>query len=420
MVQELERRLRLLLVVDVFTPTRTSAAVQMHDLAAALSQMGHTCTVVTPDHRINDSFVLEQRHGFSVLRVRSTALKQIGLIRRALREIGLSTRMWKGFRNSPVAQERYDGVVFYSPTIFLGRFISKLKNLYRCPAYLILRDVFPDWAADLGEMRKGPHYWFFKGVAKYQYHVADAIGIESEGNRKYFQDSQRVELLDNWIAIQSDGDAHYLLPPELAAKTILVYAGNMGVAQDMDNLLRLARRLAARPDVRLLLVGSGTERSRLEREVRSADLSNVVFLPEMAPAELRALLRQCHIGVLSLDKRLKTHNVPGKLLSYMEAGLPVLGSVNPGNEVKRLVDEAGVGLVSWNGDDDAFADAAMRMIDEQNERHQMGLAARDICQGRFSSRRAASQILERLTFQAAFGVDPQGDVAEEAIDAVRP
>lgn len=419
MVQKLERRLRLLLVVDVFTPTRTSAAVQMHDLAAALSQMGHTCTVVTPDHRINDSFVLEQSHGFSVLRVRSTALKQIGLIRRALREVWLSTRMWKGFRNSPLLQERFDGVVFYSPTIFLGRFISKLKKLYRCPAYLILRDVFPDWTADLGEMRKGPHYWFFKAVAKYQYHVADAIGIESEGNRKYFQDSQKVELLDNWIAVESD-DADYALPRELVAKTILVYAGNMGVAQDMDNLLRLARRLGDRSDVRLLLVGSGTERSRLEREVRSAALSNVVFLPEVAPAELRTLLRQCQIGVLSLDKRLKTHNVPGKLLSYLEAGLPVLGSVNPGNEVKRLVDESGVGLISWNGDDNAFADAAMRLIDEQNERQQMGLAARDICQSRFSSKRAASQILERLTFQAAFQVNPQADVAGGAIDAVRP
>jgi len=388
--------MRLLLVVDVFAPVRTSAAVQMRDLAATLIRLEHECVVVTPDEKLPQLFALQSENSIPVLRIRAGPLKRINLMRRAINEMRLSGRMWAGYRRSPVASRVWDAVVFYSPTIFFGRFVARLKVLHGCPAYLVLRDVFPDWAVDLGLMRKGPHYWLFKAYAQYQYSVADQIGIESPSNRRYFDArDDRVDVLPNWIDAKTDAPLPFR-PPALAGKKVLVYAGNIGVAQDMDNVLRLARSLLPRADCRILLVGDGTDRGRVVDEVARQGLENVLLLPEIDPHELRGLLRGCDIGLISLDRRLRSHNIPGKLLSYLEAGLPVLASINRGSDLKAVIDDAGAGAVVWNGDDRALLEAAYRLLDGDEQRSRMANAARTLCRGMFSSDAVAQKLVGRL------------------------
>jgi glycosyltransferase involved in cell wall biosynthesis len=392
--------MRLLLVVDVFMPVRTSAAVQMRDLARTFLRLGHDCAILTPDDGIAERWAFTTENSIPVLRIRSGALKRINLMRRALNELALSRWMWSGYRASPLAHREWDGIVFYSPTIFFGRFVSKLKARHACRAFLILRDVFPDWAADMGVMRRGPHYWLFKGFARYQYAVADFIGIESPSNSRYFDRAdKRVQVLTNWLDLASMAPAPGPLPVALVDSTILVYAGNIGVAQDMDNLLRLAANLRSRSDCKLLFVGDGTDRPRVQAESARQGLDNVVFIPEMDPQQLRGLLRQCHIGLISLDPRLRSHNIPGKLLSYLEAGLPVLASINRGNDLRAVIETAGAGQVTWNGDDAAFLAAALRMLDDRDGRRQMAEAAQSLCREMFSSDAVAEQIASALRRQ---------------------
>jgi len=398
--------MRLLLVVDVFPPTRTSAAVQMRDLAATLGRMGHRCTVVTPDHRGGPPVELQTGELFSVLRIRSAPLKRINLVRRAFNEILLSSRMWAGYRKSTVAQEPFDGVVFYSPSIFFGRFVAKLKAHHGCKAYLILRDVFPDWAADLGVMSRGPHYWLFKGFARYQYSVADRIGIEAPSNRRYFDARDaRIEILPNWIELGTESVQEVEMPLSIAGKKVLVYSGNMGVAQDMDNLLRLARGLLPRKDCAVLFVGDGSERRRMESEAKRLGLTNIVFHAEVDPRQLRGMTRHCYLGLISLDRRLRSHNVPGKLLSYLEAGLPVIASINPGSDLRSIVEDAGAGIVLANGDDRALLQAATALLDDGQRRQRMSAAALALCSERFSSDAAARQVV------AAFAGGATGSTA---------
>jgi len=389
--------MRLLLVVEVFPPVRTSAAVQMRDLANTLARLGHHCAVLTPDSRVTEPFTMQTEGAVSVLRVRSGALKRINLVRRAINEILLSGRMWTGYRLSPLSAQGWDGIVFYSPTIFFGEFVAKLKSLHDCPAYLVLRDVFPDWAVDLGVMRKGPHYWLFKRYAQYQYSVANVIGIESPSNRRYFYPKdRRIEVLPNWIDSESDPPPDNSIPTSLEGKAILCYAGNIGVAQDIDNLIRLAQSLSFRTDCKLLFVGDGTDRQRAEAEVARLRLRNVLFLPEVDPHALRGLLRQCDIGLISLDRRLKSHNIPGKFLSYLEAGLPVLASINQGNDLNSLIEDAGVGIVLSNGDDQGLAKAAGLLLDDGDARARISEAAKTRCRSMFSSDAVAQQIVNSL------------------------
>jgi glycosyltransferase involved in cell wall biosynthesis len=394
------RARRILVVTDVFPPVRTSGAALMKDLAVALERVGASCVVATPDDAIHSAFTLEGEGGIAVLRIRSGRLKDPNLFLRALRESALSWTMWKGYRASPIAAGRVDGIVVYCPSIFFGPFVAWLKRRHRCRAYLVVRDIFPEWAADLGLMRKGPHYWMFKAFARLQYAVSDRIGIEAPSNRKFFSVRAPVEVLENWVDAEGappDGE----FPALPASGRIAVYAGNMGTAQDMDNLLRLARRLAARPDLHFVFIGAGSERARLQAVAGAERLANVRFLPEMPPDALRALLRKCHVGLLSLDRRLRSNNVPGKLLAYLEAGLPVLASVNPGNDVKQVIDATGAGLAFWNGEDDALVRGLESMLDDEPLRARLALGAARLCRDRFSSGKAVEQILHSLASMAA-------------------
>lgn len=395
----LKNKMRLVLIADVFPPARTSGAALVHDLAICLARMGHHCTVLIPDAHLGQPFILERGEEFELLRIRSGPIKRVNIMRRAVNELLLSSRMWRAYRRSPVSRNSYDGVIFYAPTIFFGRLVSRIKSLHRCRAYLVLRDIFPDWAADVGVMRKGPHYWLFKAFAKYQYSVADVIGVESASNIKFFnQDRYVVEILNNWIDVESvPVPVAYKIPSALYSTVVFVYAGNLGVAQDIDNVLRLAQRLMPYRDCSVLFVGDGTERVRLQRQAQQLGLTNVLFQDEVNAAELRGILRQCDIGLISLDKRLRSHNIPGKLLSYLEAGLPVLASVNAGNDLKDVIEQAGAGIVVWNGDDDAFEAAARHMVNDRHGRDRMANLARRLCDAQFSSAHAASQILKRLS-----------------------
>jgi len=146
----------------------------------------------------------------------------------------------------------WDGVVWYSPTIFLGPLANALKKSSACRSYLIVRDIFPEWAVDMGLMERGLPYRFFKAIERYQYSVANVIGVQTQGNSPYFdawakQDGRRVEVLQNWLADAPDvGSSVSVADGPLAGRTVFVYAGNMGVAQGMDVLIDLAESLQHR------------------------------------------------------------------------------------------------------------------------------------------------------------------------------
>ncbi len=139
------------------------------------------------------------------IRLKSPKTKDIGYVLRTIGEFRMPFSMLHNLRKCPLANEKWDGVVWYSPTIFLGPFAKALKQSSQCRSYLIIRDIFPEWAVDMGLMGRGLPYRFFKAIANYQYSVADVIGAQAPGNLAYFTDwasqpGRRVEVLQNWHA----------------------------------------------------------------------------------------------------------------------------------------------------------------------------------------------------------------------------
>jgi hypothetical protein len=180
--------MRIALIADTFPPLRTSGAVQLRDLSREFVSQGHELTVILPSEKLNQLWKIEKMEGFQVLHLCAPKLKDISYVRRTIGEFLMPFWMRRSLRKSPLANERWDGVVWYAPSIFHGPLVSKLKKMSSCKGYLILRDIFPEWAVDMGLMGRGLPYQFFKVIARYQYSVADVIGVQTPGNLIYFSD----------------------------------------------------------------------------------------------------------------------------------------------------------------------------------------------------------------------------------------
>jgi glycosyltransferase involved in cell wall biosynthesis len=395
--------LRIALIADAYPPMRTSGAVQVRDLAKEFASTGHDVTVMVPSVTQRARWAVDMVGGVQVLSLAAWPTKDLGYIRRTLAEVLLPFKMWRGLRSSPLASVQWQAAIWYSPSIFLGILVGALKRSTKCHSYLILRDIFPEWAVDMGLLRKGLAYRFFKWIERYQYAVADVIGVQSPSNLEYLAEwakkpGRRLEVLHNWLAAAPDVGCRVSVDQTpLNGRTIFVYAGNMGVAQGMDILMELAERLKPRRDIGFLFVGRGSEVPRLRALAESRNLDNIVFFDEIESDEMPGLLRQCHIGLVALDPRHKTHNVPGKFLAYMQAGLPVLARVNAGNDLSTLIQREYVGFAYVGESVESLASLATRLCDDDVLRKDMSGNAGKVAENSFSVDAAAGTIIKALS-----------------------
>jgi glycosyltransferase involved in cell wall biosynthesis len=343
--------MRIVLIADTFPPLRTSGAVQLRDLSREFVRQGHDLTVLLPYPDQNEPWKLEELDSIKVLRLKAPRTKDIGYVRRTFGELVMPFAMLRNLLKSPFRSARWDGLIWYSPSIFLGPIAKALKRTSHCKSYLIIRDIFPEWAVDMDLMGKGLPYHFFSAIARYQYSVADVIGVQTVGNQNYFnkwhqRPGRQLEVLQNWLSEPNPVRCSIRVDKTpLTGRKVFVYAGNMGIAQGMDILLDLAGKLAGRSDIGFLFVGRGSEVARLKAAADSKKLDNVAFFDEIDPDEIPDLYAQCCAGIVALDPRHKSHNIPGKFITYMQSGLPVLANINAGNDMAKMVRNERVGQV---------------------------------------------------------------------------
>ena len=394
--------MRIALIADTFPPLRTSGAVQLRDLSREFARQGHQLTVLLPASDLDRDWELQNADGVEVLRLRAPRTKDIGYVRRTLGELLMPFAMLRNLRKSPLARQKWDGVVWYAPSIFHGPLASALKRASGCKGYLIIRDIFPEWAVDMGLMGRGLPYRFFDAVARYQYSVADVIGVQTPGNLAYFekwrqQPGRTLEVLQNWLGEPAKKPCAIRVDATLlAGRKVFVYAGNMGVAQGMDRVLDLAERLLHRPDVGFLFVGRGSDAARLKTTAQARGLSNVVFFDEIDPDEIPDLYAQCSVGIVALDPRHQSHNIPGKFLTYMQSGLPVLANVNAGNDLAALIRREQVGQVCENNDVEQLARMAETLLSQISTDRALPVRCSQLFARQFSVEQAVCQILTAL------------------------
>ena len=171
----------------------------------------------------------------------------------------------------------------------------------------------------------------------------------------------------------------------------------MGVAQGMDILLDLADAMRQRSDVGFLFVGRGRDAKRLAADAAARGLDNVLFHEEIDPDEIPALYAQCHVGLVALDPRHKTHNIPGKFLTYMQSGLPVLANVNAGNDLANLIRHEQVGQVCESNQIAELLSLAHRLLEQIDTDPNLPHRCRNLFNREFAVEKTVRQIVAALS-----------------------
>ncbi len=401
--------MRLLILSDDYLPNSTRVHAKMlHELALEFKAKGHDVVVLTPGNSSQSTRLVKDRlDDVEVWRFRSGPVKDISRVRRLINESLLSFRAWQAIKPE-LSSMKVDGVVYYSPSIFFGFLVAKLKGVFGCRSYLVLRDLFPQWAIDekmIGE--HSPIAYYLRYFERKNYLSADRIGLMSEKNIEVFSSLQpkftNVEVLRNWVSADVDvaTTPYWRLKLGLEDKVVFLYGGNIGKAQDMPNLMRLAASMKDVVDAHFVLVGQGESYQEVADFIERHALQNVTLMPSISQDEFKNLLSEVDVGLFSLARSHTAHNFPGKILGYIANYLPILGSVNPGNDLMPMINDHQAGFVFENGDDKALLKAAKDLAIFMDLRKACGVNARQLLGSHFSVESAANKILKALDGDSA-------------------
>jgi colanic acid biosynthesis glycosyl transferase WcaI len=299
---------------------------------------------------------------------------------------------------------RPDAVMVMSPPLPLGVSGWLAAAVRRAPWVFNIQDVFPDVAVEIGAISNRWLIAVASWLERFLYRRSDAVTVLSEDLRDNVaaklrgRRPERVRVIPNFVdtvrIAPSEGETPYRREHGLEGRTVVMYAGNVGMSQSLGLLVEAARRFAdTRPDVVFVVNGGGSALGGLLDA--AAGLDNVRFV-EMQPRErLPEVLASGDVHVIPLKEGLARSSVPSKLYSILAAGRPVVASVDAGTEVARTVEAAGAGIAVAPEDPDAFCAALGRLLDDPSERSAMGASGRRFVEG-WVSPAAVGEAYEKL------------------------
>jgi glycosyltransferase involved in cell wall biosynthesis len=395
--------MQLLLIVDSYTPDTNNAASRlMGELGQAFANLGHQVTLLAPHAAAREHINVSIEAGLNVIRVRTLATKNQSYTRRAIAELFLPFLLMTATREIRSVTAKMDAIVWYSPSIFLSPLILWLKLTFKSPAFLIIRDMFPDWAVHTGVLKPGLSVTILSIIARVQFRLADVIALQARGDAAFLPTQKAREksiVLPNWAAPQLPLQmiqevVPFASEPWFLEKKILVVGGAVGPAQDPMNLYRLAHFLSARADVVLLILCDHPDPSFVQK-CEALERSCVIFKPSLSLPEYDLVLRHAYAGIISLNSAMQTHNIPGRYLSHLANGLPTVASVNHNNELIDIIRASNSGIAHANGDDDGLHSSLANLLDNKGLRDEMAKAALKFSSN-FSPRSVAETVLKAM------------------------
>ncbi|MCH8825882.1 MAG: glycosyltransferase family 4 protein [Chloroflexi bacterium] len=400
--------MRVLLITVDYPPTVKSAARLFSELAEDLTERGHHVSVLTsiPDRNLAESTTRKQRlygretlNGVRVHRVSGLPIgRNIPIVRGLEQFITAFVYLLIG-----VFIGRHQAVIVYSPPLPLGLTGYALARIWGGRVIVNVQDLYPQTVIDLGLLKsralKAVAHW----MERFVYRHADAITVHSEGNLQYVvrrgASAETVRVVHNWVDLDevSPGprDNQWRRDHNLDDTFVVSFAGTMGFAQGLEDILHIAHRLKEHEDIVFVMAGDGIFRQDLQDQAEAKGLTNVRFVPTQPPKEYVELLRASDVCLVPLSKDLKTPVVPGKLQSIMAAGRPAICWADPASDARRLIADANCGSFFPAGRHDHIAQAILELYRANGMAAEKGRNGRDYAEAHFG-REGSTRIYDEL------------------------
>ncbi len=340
------------------------------DLLREFIRNGHEIYAISPaEKRRNIETHLVKEDHATVLRLQIGNTQKTNIIEKGISTVMIEPTFKKAIKKY-FSDVKFDMVLYSTPPITLVSAIEYLKKRDCARTYLLLKDIFPQNAVDIGMMSKtgikGLLYKHFRRQEKKLYKISDRIGCMSQANVDYVIkhnpefDSEKVEVCPNSIeVIDKSVDAEtrkkirekYNIPLD---KKAFVYGGNLGKPQGIPFLIECLKRCSDIEDVYFLIVGDGTEYGLLENYTKESDQKNLKLMKRLPKEDYDTMVGACDVGMIFLDHRFTIPNFPSRLLSYMQAKLPVLAVTDSNTDIGKVIADGGFGWWCESNNTDGF------------------------------------------------------------------
>ena len=301
----------------------------------------------------------------------------------------------------------FDLVMGTTPPIFQAVSAWFIAAIRRKPFLLEVRDLWPEFAIDMGVLKNPVLIWLSRRLESFLYARANHILVNSPAYRDYMLKrhipASKVSLIANGVdPAMFDPNADGQLMREklgLTGKFVVTYAGALGQANDIPTILRAAKTLNDNENIHFLLVGDGKEKSNLEALAAEYGLKNTTFtgaVPKSNVPDVLAASDVCTATLMSIPMFKTTY--PNKVFDYMAAGKPTILGID--GVIRDVIEAADGGIFVTPGDSDAFAHAVITLYEDHDQVRQMGQAARDYVMKHFNRNEQVKDfgaLIERLT-----------------------
>lgn len=390
--------MELLLVTINYPPEIGGGPHLIHELALTLQERGHKVTVLTGYPRYNLEVIPPQYRrglymqdtldGIPIRRIRIPSLPRGNKIARGVEYFVFG--LWLSALT--LFAHRADVALVFSPPLPLPWLVSMVGRVRRMPVVVNIQDLFPRQAVELGMLTSPLLIRMFQGIERQMHRLATAVTVHSPGNREHVIAQggapEHVHVVYNWINTErirpAQRDNDFARQQGLVGRFVVSYAGTMGWAQDMGTILSGAAKLRDAADILFLLVGDGVEKASARARSQELGLENILWLPMQPWSVYPKVLAASDVSLINLHPELHTPVVPSKLLSIMAAARPVVASLPPESDARRIITEAECGLFVEAGDGEALADAIVRLYSDRALAEQMGHRGRAYVEAHFS------------------------------------
>lgn len=348
------------------------------DLLREFINHGHNVTILSSEEiRTGKEASVIKEKNCTIVRVFTGKIQKTNVIEKGINTILIETR-YKNAIKKYCKEISYDLILYPTPPITLVSAVSYVKKRDNAKSYLLLKDIFPQNAVDIGMMNKnglkGILYKYFRMKEKKMYQISDYIGCMSPANVKYLlkhnpeikksnveECPNSIEIVDKSVSdeIRKEIRSKYGIPID---KKVFIYGGNLGKPQGIDYLIKCLQSQCENKNLYFLIVGDGTEYTKIDTYLKKNDLRNVKLMKRLPKEDYDNMVGACDVGMIFLDHRFTIPNFPSRLLSYMQAKIPVLACTDSNTDIGRIVENAGFGNWCESNNVEAFGKCTEKMM----------------------------------------------------------
>lgn len=379
------------------------------DLLRKFRDNGHFIYAVSPvERRKSGETSLIDEDDCKILKLKIGNIQKTNYIEKGISLLTLQRQYIHGI-NMYFPNVGFDLVLYATPPVTLCNVVKYVKEKYGAVTYLLLKDIWPQGMVDLGIIStRSPIYHYFRKKEKRIYAVSDYIGCMSENNVEYLRehdswlDANRIEVCPNSIepvkpeTISTETKNclkdKYGIPKD---KIIFLYGGNLGRPQGLDFLLQAIEQCEDQ-ECFFLIVGDGTEYQKIHDAVEGMDSDKVKLIKYLPKEEYEQIVPISDVGLVFLNPCFTVPNIPSRILSYMQAALPMLAATDRSTDLKRIFERADIGYWCLNGDTKAFL-KNVEMLKDGETRRRMGLNSREYLETNYTVQVCYNTIMKHMS-----------------------